>query len=311
MERTNRFGCHGSIGTFNCSLPCLFGSFFPLFFFNRTHTNTNTKYYRQYKIGMREERERAVNGSALKRQLSVSLGFSLGFYDVDSLVVAIFLSRTTLFVELFCWFACVRVALCVLYPSLSLLLFFFWFVVFFFFFPFSFLCIRNARDVRDAAITYIQPLSLFSVVLLSDCIQLKQRAIVCTQTTQTRRKNSRGSRDPCSFFLFFFQVATMWCGDGPGNESFADWLRVCFFFFFCFVIVIVCLDSLYTTPFGHGARPNTSSEMNYNFRFSNSIQIEKMFSFSVSAPENNSRNSLIVIYTLYNNDNILCALACM
>ena len=178
--------------------------FFPLFF-SIEHTQTQTRnIIVNIKSGW-EKRERAVNGSALKRQLSVSLGFSLGFYDVDSLVVAIFLSRTTLFVELFCWFACVRVALCVLYPSLSLLLFFFGgFVVFFFFFPFSFLCIRNARDVRDAAITYIQPLSLFSVVLLSDCIQLKQRAIVCTRTTQTRRKNSRGSRDPCSFFLSLF-----------------------------------------------------------------------------------------------------------
>ena len=81
--------------------------FFPLFF-SIEHTNTNTKYYRQYKIGMREER--AVNGSALKRQLSVSLGFSLGFYDVDSLVVAIFYPAQLCLSN--CFVVCVR-ACCV------------------------------------------------------------------------------------------------------------------------------------------------------------------------------------------------------
>ena len=57
-----------------------------------------------------ERRERAVNGSALKRQLSVSLGFSLGFYDVDSLVVAIFYPAQLCLSN--CFVVCVR-ACCV------------------------------------------------------------------------------------------------------------------------------------------------------------------------------------------------------
>lgn len=74
MERTNRLGVTDqSAQIFNCCLPRLLA---------------NTK---RYWISNRAREKRAVNGSALKRQLSVSLGFSLGFYDVDSLVVAIFL----------------------------------------------------------------------------------------------------------------------------------------------------------------------------------------------------------------------------
>lgn len=74
-----------------------------------------------------------------------------------------------------------------------------------------------------------------------------------------------------SFFLFFLSSDNVMWGRSRKRVIRGLTPRV-FLFFFCFVIVIVCLDSLYTTPFGHGARPNTTSEMNYNFRFSNSIQ---------------------------------------
>jgi hypothetical protein len=75
-----------------------------------------------------------------------------------------------------------------------------------------------------------------------------------------------------SFFLFFLSSDNVMWGRSRKRVIRGLTPRVFLFFFFFFVIVIVCLDSLYTTPFGHGARPNTTSEMNYNFRFSNSIQ---------------------------------------